>query len=457
MSQPRIITVPNKLLREPTEKVGSFDEGIINQGKEMAEFLRQNSDNGIGLSANQLGYNNQIFVTFFDDPEKKNVIPLTFFINPQIVKKEGEVETLEEGCLSVPNMFLPVERAIKVKVRAKGLDGKNFKLTAKGLFARLIQHETDHLNGILFTDRVREKLFGKFPELKNLKIIFIGTGDFADLILEGLILLGFNIQLVITEKPKPSGREKIIADNPVGETAKLFGKKIIETDDISSLGSKISNLKSDLIILSDFGQILPGSILKMPKIAAINIHPSLLPKYRGPSPIQTAILNGEKETGVSIIKMVPKIDKGPILAQEAIEIWENDNANSLKKRLSNLSLQMLTNLLPKLQQGKATETNQDKSQVTFTRKLTKTDSEINWQKSSTEIDHQIRAFYPWPGSYTTINGKRLIIHQAHLDNGKLVLDIVQPEGKKPMKWSDFLRGFHGEKPGWFKWIDSRED
>jgi len=450
-----IVIVPNKQLHEPTEKVGSFDELIKNQAKEMAEFLRQNSDNGIGLSANQLGFNNQVFVVEFDDPEKKNVIPLTFFVNPQIVEKNDEIEILDEGCLSVPNIFLPTERATKIKVRAKGLDGKNFKLTAKGLFARLIQHETDHLNGVLFTDHIREKLFGKSPELKKLKIVFIGTGDFADLILEGLILLGFNIQAVITEKAKPSGRDKILSDSPVGKIAKLFNKKFIETNDISNLKSQISKLNFDLIVLADFGQIIPEAILKLPKIAAINIHPSLLPKYRGPSPIQTAILNDEKETGVSIIKMTPKIDEGSILFQEKIEIWPSDNTKSLKKRLGNLSLQMLINLLPKLQQGKIEVIHQDNSQATFTSKFTKADGEINWKKPVEKIERQIRALKSWPGTYTFIDHKRLIIHSAHLTEGKLVLDIVQPDGRKPMKWKEYLRGFRGQKPEWFKLIDNK--
>ncbi len=449
MNISEITTVPNKQLREPTKKVGSFDELIKNQGKEMVEFLRQNSDNGIGVSGNQLGYNNQVFVTEFDDPEKKNIIPLTFFINPQIVEKSDETETLEEGCLSIPNMFLPVERSIKVKVRAKNLEGKNFKLTAKGLFARLVQHETEHLNGVLFTDRIREKLFSQFPELKKLKIVFIGTGDFADLILEGLILLGFNIQAVITEKPKPSGREKTLSDSPVAKIAKLFNKKLIETDNIKEFSD------FDLLICSDFGQIIPSDILNKARIMSINIHPSLLPKYRGPSPIQTAILQGEKETGVSIIKMTPKIDEGPVLVQETIEIWPSDDANSLKKRLSNLSLQMLINLLPKLQQEKIEVIPQDNAKATFSHKFKKSDGEIDWRKSLTEIERQIRALKGWPGSYTTIDNKHLIIHSAHLDEGKLVLDIVQPEGKKPMKWQEYLRGFRGQKPEWFKLIDNK--
>jgi methionyl-tRNA formyltransferase len=359
------------------------------------------------------------------------------------VQSSDEREVLDEGCLSVPGIFLPTVRSTKIKVRAQNLTGKFFKLTAKGLFARLIQHETDHLNGILFTDRTKEKLHRDYPDLKKLKIVFIGTGDFADLILKGLILLDFNITAVVTEKPKPSGRGKVLIDSPTAKIAKCFGKKLIEIDDIS-------NLNAELIILADFGQIIPQTILKIPKFGAINVHPSLLPKYRGPSPIQTAILEGKKETGVSIIKMTPKIDEGPILKQETIEIFAEDNSQSLKMRLSNLGLKMLIKLLPKIQTGDIEEIPQDNSAATLTKKFIKADGEIDWKKPIIDINNQIRAMYPWPGAYTFIDNKRLIIHQSHIDDSKFFIDVVQIEGKKPMLWTDFLRGFRGQKPDWFK-------
>jgi len=443
----KIITVPDKKLREVTKKVAYFDSTLKVQAEEMKKVLRENSDNGIGLSSNQIGFDNQIFVVEFDDPEKKNLIPLTFFINPRIIENNDERETLDEGCLSVPNIFLPTKRATKIKVRAQNLDGKSFKLTAKGLYARLIQHESDHLNGVLFTDRAKMKLHKENPDLKNLKITFIGTGDFAVLILEGLILLNFNIINVITEKPKPSGREKKLFDTPVAKVAKAFGEKVIETDDISTLNSELNN--SDLIVLADFGQIIPESIFKLPKFGAILTHQSLLPKYRGPSPIQTAILNGEKETGVSIIKMSEKIDEGPILKQETIEIWPEDNSQTLKARLSNLGLKMLINLIPQIQSGQVQEIPQNKAEATLTHKLKKEDGEINWKEPVSKIDQKIRAFYPWPTAYTFIDNKRLIILQAHIEKQKLVLDAVQPEGKKPMLWKDFINGFRGRKPEWF--------
>ena len=150
--------------------------------------------------------------------------------------------------------------------------------------------------------------------------------------------------------------------------------------------------------------------------------------------------------------MVPEIDKGPLLAQVAIDILAVDNSATLEDKLSILSLGLLYELLPKIALGQAQEIEQRNEESTLTKKFAKNDGEINWDQDAKEIDAKIRAFYPWPGSYTYLEGKRLIIHLAHLDKNKLVLDVVQPEGKNPMLWPDFLRGFHGTKPEWFSKI-----
>ena len=437
-----IIVVPNRNLKEVAQPVTSFNDVLDKKIEKIIEVLRSD-ENGVGLSANQLGINDRICVTEFIDKEnKEDSIPLQVFINPLIAEVKPEYETLDEGCLSVPKIELPVERSTKIKIKARNQQGRKIRLTAKGLLARVLQHEIDHLNGILFTDRVKKELSQKYPQYKNLKIIFIGTGgNLVELILEGLILLDFKIAAVITTH-----------QSPVGEIARKFEKNPIETNDINQEASTIKKIDPDLIITADFGQIIPKKILGIPHLGAINIHYSLLPKFRGPTPVQTAILSGGKETGVSIFKMSPKIDEGPILAQEKVEISDYENAAVLRTRLSSLTLKMLTELLPKMQQGEVQAIPQDNSKATLTRKFSKSDGEINWQKDIQSIERRIRAYCPWPGSYTFIDGKRLLIHLAHLDDKKLVLDIVQGEGKKPMKFSDFIRGFHGKKPGWFKKI-----
>lgn len=452
MQKPSIITVPNNKLLKPTKKIASFNSELLSQAEQMKLFLRDNADYGIGLAANQIGFDNQIFVAEFNDPEEKESIPLTFFINPKIVKLSDEKIIMEEGCLSVPKIFLPVERPEKVKIKAQDLNGKKFKLTAKGLLSRLIQHESDHLNGKIFTQLVKEKIENNFPKIKNLKIIFIGSGEFAEIILRGLILSGINISLIITETPKRAGRDKNLISTFVSQIAQDFNKKYIETNNIALVAKEIGSIKPDLIILSDFGQKISKEILEIPNIMSINIHPSLLPKYRGSTPIQSAILNGDSETGVTIMKMSEKIDTGEIIFQDKLEINKDDNAYSLKIRLANLGLKLLLDNLENLRANNFNLKKQNNKKATYTKKFKKDDGEINWNKTNIEILKQIRAYYPWPGSFTKINNKKLIIHSAEIEDNKIRIDIVQPEGKKIMRFKDFINGYRGEKPKWFEKI-----
>ncbi len=444
------MTVPNPSLHEPTLPVGSFElpsDELNEQIQKMTQALR--AESGVGLAANQLGYRNRVLLTEYDDPDKKDTIPYQVFINPEIVELSDEINCADEGCLSIPPIELPVERAVKIKLKAQNEQGRKIKITAKGLLSRILQHEVDHLNGILFTDRVREKYLKDFPELKKQKFVFIGSGEFGVPILKGLILLGLNIPLVITETPRPAGRNRDIKQTVVSQVAMDFKKNLIETDNIKNNIDSIKKISPDLIVLTDFGQLIPKEILDIPRLGALNLHPSLLPKYRGATPIQTAILNGDEETGVSIMKMSPEFDKGPVLAQIKVDIYNDDTAADLEKRASVEGLKLLFETLPKIIEEKLRETPQDENQAVYTHKFKKEDGEINWGKPPVEIDRQIRAFSPWPGTYTLIDNKRLLILKAHLDEKKLVLDQVQPEGKNPMAFKDFLRGFHGPKPKWF--------
>jgi methionyl-tRNA formyltransferase len=462
MPEPSIITVPNQKLFEVASKVTSFGHNskeLKKQIEKMVEILRR--EGGVGLAANQLGYGNRVVVVEFKDTQKNQEtteIPLTIFLNPEIIEYGKEWECLEEGCLSIPKIELEVERPSQIKIKYQDINGKKIKAAPKGLLARILQHEIDHLNGIIFTQRLREQFFQKFPEFKKLKIAFFGSGEFSSLILEGLILLGFNLN-IYTENAKPAGRKRQTQPTAVAEVAKKFGQKYRE---ISNFKFLISNC--DLIICADFGQKIPSSILNQAKITAINIHPSLLPKYIGPSPIQTAILNGDKKTGVSIIKMTDKIDEGPLYAQMETEILADDTYPQLRDRLATLGLKLLVKTLPAIVRREIEPVKQDLTQATRTRKFTKADGEIDWKKSPKKIAAQIRALYPWPGSYTFIDGKRLIIHRAHCQpltplqkrgrtGSKLVLDLVQSEGKKPMKFADFWRGYKGPKPEWLKKVD----
>jgi methionyl-tRNA formyltransferase len=439
-----IVTVPNKNLTKPAQKVTVFDKNLTEQIDAMTDVLR--SEGGVGLAANQLGFDNRILIV--ECPyEDRGIIPLTAFINPEIVQYSDQTDIADEGCLSIPPIELDTERSLSLKVKYTDEKGLVHKFSPKGFLARILQHEIDHLNGILFTDRVREKYLKDFPELKNKKIVFTGSGEFSAIILKGLLMLGLNIVQVVTEKAKPAGRTKEVRQTPVYTLAKLFDKNILETENINLDAEKIE--KADLMILSDFGQILSSKILEITKLGAINLHPSLLPKYRGATPIPTAILNGDKETGVSLIQMVPKVDQGPILGQIKTEIYADENSLELEKRLAVLAVKLLFHALPRFFTENFKPLAQNGKIDSLTRKFTKEDGLVDWQKTPIEIDRQIRALYPWPGTYTTIGDKRIILHAAHLDENQLVLDIVQPEGKSPMSFADFINGFKGAKPTWF--------
>lgn len=287
----------------------------------------------------------------------------------------------------------------------------------------------------------------------NPKIIFIGTGQFAVPILENLIKNKYNIVKVITSPDKPTGRQRQLTASPVKEAALKHKLSLSQPENIIDLKSEISAAKPDLIILAAYGRIIPKEILDIPRFGCLNLHPSLLPKYRGPSPIQTAILNGDQKTGLTIILMDEKIDHGPIIAQKELEITTDDNSQILEKKLAQLAANFLVEILPDYLQGEIKPKPQDESRASYTKILTKQDGQINWQQSAEQIARQARAFYPWPGTWTEFDGLRVKILKAKaVENplvggatlptgqGFLFLEMVQPAGKKPMTGQEFFRG-----------------
>jgi len=447
MTSYTVRTIPDAILKEVTAPVTSFDDNLAKQIKLMVSTLRK--EGGVGLAANQIGFSNQVIVIELQQNDKNpdtEHIPLTVFINPEIVEFSKEKECFEEGCLSVPKIEFDLERPSFLKIKYKDIKGRKIKSAPKGLLARILQHEIDHLNGILFVELAKKQFLQKNPQFKNLKILFLGSGEFGSIILEGLIHLGLNLN-ILTEKGKPAGRYQMVRQTPVVERAKRFGKNYLEIENIKQ--ADIPDF--DLLICADFGQKIPENILNKGR-NTINIHPSLLPKHRGPSPIQTAILRGDKKTGVSIIKMTNQIDEGQIYAQAETDISPNDDYPTLRDRLATLGLKLLVKTLPPLIDKKLRLVPQDSKKASITKIFKKEDGQINWKKKPQAIDRQIRAFRTWPKSYTLIDNKRLIIHQAHLENDQLVLGCVQLEGKSPVSFEEFLRGFRGQRPEWFKKI-----
>ncbi len=273
-----------------------------------------------------------------------------------------------------------------------------------------------------------------------IKIIFIGTSQFGRPALESLIKNGYQILKVVTQPDKTSGRKKELIPSPIKSFALENNLEILQPKKISEIKEEISNLNSDLIIVASYGQIISEEILNYPSFKSINLHPSLLPKYRGPSPIQTAILNGDKNTGTTIMLMDAKMDHGPILIQKKIKIEDNDNYQSLEKKLSRLSAKTLIEILPQYLKKEIEPKIQDEDQATYTKMFSRQDGKINLNDNPKEIEKKIRAFYPWPGVWTIIEGKRIKILEVKIVNNSLILKKVQPEGKKSMDWKSFKYG-----------------
>ena len=201
----------------------------------------------------------------------------------------------------------------------------------------------------------------------------------------------------------------------------------------------MAQIKPDLGVIAYFGKIIPKEILKIPKFGFVNAHPSLLPRWRGPSPIQNTILTGDKTTGVTIHLTTDKVDAGDILAQKEIPILPGDTCAILTERLANLGAKLLVETIPDWIKGDIIPRTQDELKATFTKIIKKEDGLIDWSKSSEYIEKLVRAYDPWPGTYIKIP-KIIKIKKVKIEEGKLKILIVQPEGKKDMPYEAFLRG-----------------
>lgn len=209
--------------------------------------------------------------------------------------------------------------------------------------------------------------------------------------------------------------------------------------------------KADVWVVASYGKILKQEEFSRPKFGTIVIHPSLLPMYRGASPIQNALLNGDTKTGVALIKMDEQVDHGPVVAMQELPIGPSDRYAILVAKLAELAAKLTVKTLPRYISGEISPVAQDHAKATFTKKLERDDGMLDLKKPAHELERQVRAYWPWPGSFMWLTDpsgakKRLIIHQAHVDNNRLVPDLVQLEGKKPTSWTEFTRGWRGSKP-----------
>jgi len=246
----------------------------------------------------------------------------------------------------------------------------------------------------------------------NIKFIFWGTEKFARDILKILIDNDYIPALIITPPDKKVGRKQILTASPVKLLALENNIKILQPEKIKNnkdFYKEITNLQADLSIVAQYGKILPLDILNIPKYKSINIHGSILPKYRGAAPVQFALLNGDKTTGVTLIQMDEKMDHGPILAQQELKIENIDTSSTLLDKLAIIGGYLLIKTIPAYLNNEMELKEQKHENATFTKLITKEDALINWENDAKIIYQKFQAYYPWPGIYTFIEGKRLKI------------------------------------------------
>lgn len=304
------------------------------------------------------------------------------------------------------------------------------------------------------------------------KIVFMGTPDFSTGVLE-MLIEEHDVIAVVTQPDRPVGRKKVLTPPPVKEVAIKHDIPVYQPEKLnhSSELEEIINLKPDLIVTAAFGQLLPKSLLDAPKYKAINVHASLLPRYRGGAPIHYAVMNGEKKTGVTIMYMAEKLDAGNIISQDEIDIKENDTVGDVHDQLAVLGTELLKRTLRTIFNGTNESIPQDESLVSFASNISREDERIDWTKDAQSIHNHIRGLSPWPVAYTTMNDKNLklwrseIVENVKGEPGEIVettkeliivatgsedgvaLTEIQLAGKKRVKSRDYLSGLQSKIDG----------
>lgn len=311
-----------------------------------------------------------------------------------------------------------------------------------------------------------------------MRIIFFGTPEPAAEILEGLLKAKQNVVAAITRPDRPKGRGLVKEASPVALISEKYGIKTLKPEKLISaeFQSELNSFECDIAVVVAYGKIIPPEFLKLPKYGFINVHASLLPKYRGASPIQAALLNGEKETGVTIMRLDEGLDTGGIIEQATVKIEEDDDCKTLSDKLFRIGKGLLLKVLDDLEKGTAKKTPQDNSKASYAPLIRKEEGLIDFGGSAGEINNKVRAFTGWPGAFTFYKGKKIkflkaeVIEEASAADdagtvkeliknrgfviscakGLLLVKVVQPENSKVMTASEFVRGYRtvlGDKFG----------
>jgi methionyl-tRNA formyltransferase len=301
-------------------------------------------------------------------------------------------------------------------------------------------------------------------------LVFCGTPQFAVPTLEKLVEVGHSVPLVVTQPDRPRGRGMEVAVSPVKAAAIRLGIAVVQPATIKNnadFRDQLLAIRPDAIIVVGYGRIIPQWMIELPRFGNLNLHASLLPKYRGAAPIQWAIANGESATGVSTMRIDAGLDTGDILMQREISIAAEDTAETLGPKLASIGADLMVETLRGLQTGQVRPTPQDHSRATLTSILKKEDGRMDFARSARDLFNRLRGFQPWPGAFTTFKGKTLQVHRAQpmhhtvkMTQGELAVDgtrlfvgcgknedttleiiEVQPEGKRRMTAQEFINGY----------------
>ncbi|MBB5178948.1 methionyl-tRNA formyltransferase [Planomicrobium koreense] len=298
------------------------------------------------------------------------------------------------------------------------------------------------------------------------KIVFMGTPAFSAPILRMLVEEGYDVISVVTQPDRPVGRKKVLTPTPVKEEALRLGLPVYQPEKLKNPEElqHVLDLAPDLIITAAFGQILPSAVLEAPKLGAINVHASLLPAYRGGAPIHQAIIDGQTETGVTIMYMVDRLDAGDIISQTVVPIGSKDDTGVMFDKLSAAGKDLLKATLPSIIDGTNERKPQDEEKVTYARNISREQERIDWTQSAQAIYNQVRGLHPWPVAFTTYNEQNMKIWQTEpadsaksgkpgevlelggdailvqTGEGVLAITELQPAGKKRMSADDYLKG-----------------
>lgn len=304
-----------------------------------------------------------------------------------------------------------------------------------------------------------------------MRIVFMGTPEFAVASLEALIEGGHDILAVVTQPDRPKGRKKTLTPPPVKEAAIRHGLKVLQPERLrgSDTVDEIARLQPELIVTAAYGQILPRAVLDIPPLGCINVHGSLLPRYRGGAPIQRAIMNGETVTGVTIMYMAEGLDTGDMISRVEIPIREEDTSGTIFAKLSEAGAKLLMETLPSIESGTVQAEKQDEAEATYAPNLSREDERIDWSRSAQALYNQVRGLLPMAGAFTLLNGESFKVWGCkpsqsgsglspsgqpagtvlktsdsgilvQTGDGTLLLTDIQPAGKKAMPAAEWLKG-----------------